>query len=110
MYAKTNWKLSMLYHGLPPAIVDKLFIVFQKHVKIERVLLYGSRAIGNYKPGSDIDLCIESKTLNLTELLEIENQLDDLLLPWKIDLSVINSIDNPDLLNHIKTKGIMFYP
>ncbi len=100
----------MLDHGLPPAAVDKLFSIFQKHAKIKKVILYGSRAMGNYKHGSDIDLCIESNTLNLTELLEIENQLDDLLLPWKIDLSLLHSIDNQDLLNHIKIKGVVFYP
>ena len=66
--------------------------------------------MGNYKHASDIDLCIESNTLSLSELMDIENQLDDLLLPWKIDLSVIHSIDNQDLLHHIKTKGIVFHP
>ncbi len=48
--------------------------------------------------GSDIDLSIESDTLSFSELLAIENQIDDLLLPWKIDLSLKNQIDNPDVL------------
>ena len=44
-------------------------------------VLYGSRALGTCRPGSDIDLCIEGESLGLTELLSIENRMDDLLLP-----------------------------
>ena len=72
--------------------------------------MYGSRAMGNYKLGSDIDLCIEAESLDLIKLLKIENQLDDLLLPWKIDLSLKHTIDNPALLEHMNSFGVVFYP
>jgi predicted nucleotidyltransferase len=49
-------------------------------------VLYGSRAKGNYRPGSDIDLTLLGESLNLTELQKIELELDDLMLPYKIDL------------------------
>jgi predicted nucleotidyltransferase len=101
--------MAMKY-GLPESALKKMHAVFQGYPQIDKVLLYGSRAMGTYKVGSDIDLCIESKTLSLTELLAIENQLDDLLLPWKIDLSLKNAIDNSDLLIHINEKGMLFYP
>jgi len=48
--------------------------------------------------------------LGLTELLSIENRIDDLLLPWKFDLSLLHQIDNPALLNHIRRVGVIFYP
>ena len=96
--------------GLPQSAINQINSVFEKYSKIEKVILYGSRAMGTYKLGSDIDLCILSKTLSLTDLLAIETQLDDLLLPWKIDLSLMNKIDNSDLLAHINTKGLVFYP
>ena len=47
--------------------------------------------------------------LNLTQLLKIENELDDLLLPWKIDLSLKHKIDNQALLQHIRDNGKIFY-
>ena len=95
-------------YGLPIDAVDALKKVFNQNNHIESVILYGSRAKGNYRPSSDIDLCLEGQKLTLKELLAIENQIDDLLLPWKIDLSLKHHIDNPGLLKHIKIVGIIF--
>jgi len=47
--------------------------------------------------------------MELTELLRIENELDDLMLPWKIDLSLKHNIDNPALVEHIRAVGVKFY-
>jgi len=95
--------------GLPIYVIDQLREVFRKHGAVNRVILYGSRAMGKARLGSDIDLCIDSDTLTLTELLAIENEIDDLLFPWKVDLSIKNKIDNPNLLEHINLVGIEFY-
>lgn len=96
--------------GLPQAAILKIQSVFQNFPQIDKVILFGSRALKTYRNGSDIDLCIESRTLSLSDQLVIENQLDDLLLPWKIDLVLKSNIDNPALLAHIEHKGIVFYP
>jgi len=96
-------------HGLPAEAIDKLNGVFRAWPQIESVILYGSRAKGNYRTGSDIDLCIRAEALRLPDLLAIENQIDELLLPWKVDLSLIDHIDNPDLLDHIRRVGTVFY-
>jgi predicted nucleotidyltransferase len=95
--------------GLPGHAVEKICGIFRDFSKIRRVVLYGSRALGTYRTGSDIDLCIEAESLGLTELLSIENRMDDLLLPWKLDLSLLHQIDNPALLDHIRRVGITFY-
>lgn len=95
--------------GLPIHVIHQLREVFRKYAAIDQVILYGSRAMGKARPGSDIDLCIDSDTLTLTELLAIENEIDDLLFPWKVDLSIRNKIDNPNLLEHINLVGIEFY-
>lgn len=96
-------------YGLPVTAIEKLAGVFRQYPAITRVIIYGSRAMGNYRTGSDIDLCIDSDSLNLTQLLKIENQIDDLLLPWKVDLSLKKTIDNPQLLEHMDTVGLTFY-
>ena len=83
---------SVIRYGLPSSALQKMNAVFQQYPGITKVVLYGSRAMGNYRQSSDIDLCIESDDLSLTELLAIETQLDDLLLPWNIDLSLKKSI------------------
>lgn len=73
--------------GLPPATLEKLNSVFAKHNAIDSVLIYGSRAKGNYRPGSDIDLSIKGGEIPFAELMQIENQIDDLMLPYTVDLS-----------------------
>lgn len=94
--------------GLSTETIQKLKLIFRQQPKIEKVILYGSRAKGNYKPGSDIDLTLVAPTMSLSELLNIENQIDDLLLPYKVDLSIFHLIENPDLVNHIERVGLEF--
>lgn len=95
--------------GLPSKAIDKINTVFLQYPHIDQVILYGSRAKGTYRNGSDIDLTLKSDTLTYRELLQIENQLDDLLLPYKIDLSLFRLIENPDLVEHIQRVGVVFY-
>jgi len=95
--------------GLTAETQKKLKNVFKDYPHIQKVLLYGSRAKGNFKPGSDIDITIIAPNSNLTELFKIENQIDDLLLPYKLDISLFHQIDNSNLIEHINRIGIELY-
>lgn len=95
--------------GLPPHAVEKICSVFQAWPQVERVTLYGSRAKGSYRPESDIDLTIDGEGLALEQLLAMESQIDELLLPWMVDLSLRARIENPALLEHIARVGVPFY-
>jgi predicted nucleotidyltransferase len=78
--------------------------------QVEQAILYGSRAKGNYKRGSDIDLTLQGGAdLTLTVLYHIMDELDDLLLPYQIDLSIWHLIDDLALREHIKRVGQPFY-
>lgn len=70
-----------------------------------RATVYGSRAKGNFRPGSDIDLTLEGPELTFRDLTRISTALDDLMLPWKIDLSLLSHMDNPALRQHIERVG-----
>lgn len=94
--------------GLPQAACDRIVTVLRDYPEIDRATIFGSRAKGNYRPGSDIDLCLDAPALSMRRRLELENRLDDLLLPWKIDLLVREEIDNQALLDHIERVGIAF--
>jgi predicted nucleotidyltransferase len=94
--------------GLPAHAVARMRAVFSAHPAIEQVLLFGSRARGNYKNGSDIDLALTGQ-IDFSELARIAWELDDLLLPWEIDLLQYDSIRNPDLREHIDRVGQIFY-
>jgi predicted nucleotidyltransferase len=99
----------MIQFGLKQEDIDKINQVFASYEGIDSVVVYGSRAKGNFKLGSDIDLTIIENSLTFAEFLEIENTLDDLLLPYKIDLSLKRKISNMDLLSHIDRVGKLFY-
>ncbi len=95
--------------GLTDLHIKKIQSVFASYSSIKKAIIYGSRAKGNYRIGSDIDLCLIGLNLDLSLLSKIENQLDDLLLPYTIDLSILSKIENNDLVDHINRKGILFY-
>lgn len=95
--------------GLKKSTIERINSVFFRHPQIDQVIIYGSRAKGNYRNGSDIDLSIKGEAVTLSELMKIETELDDLLLPYKIDLSLLHRINDADVIDHIKRMGVFFY-
>jgi len=83
--------------------------IFSDFSVIEQVILYGSRAIGTNQKASDIDLTLKGPSISLADRNKIANRLDDLLLPYTIDLSIYNAIDNITLLDHINRVGQLIY-
>jgi predicted nucleotidyltransferase len=82
--------------------------VLAAHPRVHQAILFGSRAKGNYKNGSDIDLALTGPA-DYSELSNIACELDDLLLPWEIDLLDFDNITNQDLREHISRIGQVFY-
>jgi predicted nucleotidyltransferase len=95
--------------GLKSKTISKINAIFAKYPQVEEVLLYGSRAKGNFKNGSDIDLAIKGKKLTLAIINKINHEIDNLLLPYSFDVSIIGQINNSDLIDHIKRMGKRFY-
>ena len=95
--------------GLKAEVFEAICKIFLNHPEVEKVVIYGSRAKGNYKPASDIDLCLQVANLDLTILNKIFWELDDLLLPYTFDLSVYHQLNSQDLLEHIQRIGVLFY-
>jgi predicted nucleotidyltransferase len=96
-------------YGLSDDTIYKICTVFKEYPVIKTVILYGSRAKGNYREGSDIDLTLKGNNLDLMTLNQISLMLDDLLLPYKFDLSIYDFLTHTDILEHIKRVGIIFY-
>lgn len=96
-------------YGLNEDTIERIVRVIKNHPQVERVIIYGSRAKGNYKPSSDIDLTLVGEQVTLEIMNKISWQLDDLLLPYTIDLSIFHHIHQSDLLDHIKRVGSSFY-
>lgn len=96
-------------YGLKLSVVKKMQEIFSAFPQVEEVILYGSRAKGNFKNSSDIDLTIKGENLNLKLINKISFCLDDLFLPQTFDLSIFNHISSPDLVEHIERVGQVFY-
>ena len=98
--------------GLSVATIDKIHGVLAQHPNVQRAVIYGSRAKGNFKPGSDIDLTLfaaEGKDISHRELADILDEVDDLLLPYTMDLSAFEHLNHDKLREHIERVGVVFY-
>ncbi|GAB4579191.1 MAG: nucleotidyltransferase domain-containing protein [Anaerolineales bacterium] len=99
-----------LRFGLQEATIQKINTVLSRYPQVEQAILYGSRAKGNYKNGSDIDLTLcGGDDLTLNVLYRIMDELDDLLLPYTMDVSIFNDIEDEALIGHIRRVGVKFY-
>lgn len=95
--------------GLNSDETEKLEAVFGGEPSIVEVVLYGSRAKGTYRPGSDIDLTLKGEGLTTSFLMSLAVKIDDLLLPYEVDLSIYEHIENRDLMDHISRFGQVVY-
>ncbi|MCD8274965.1 MAG: nucleotidyltransferase domain-containing protein [Alistipes sp.] len=73
------------------------------------MILYGSRAKGNYKPFSDVDIVLIGDELTQQDLNRIVLEVDDLLLPYQFDIAIFQNLTNPELIDHIRRRGIVIY-
>ena len=92
--------------GLPEKILNQIIACLSQHSEIHWVKIYGSRAIGNYKTGSDIDLAISSD-VKIPPGLSFE--LDDLSTPYLFDVTHYESLKNENLKSHIDRVGKIIY-
>ena len=96
-------------YGLTDSTIQKITNVLSGFEEVQEAIIYGSRVKGNFRPGSDIDLAFKGDQLNSTIVGKIDEQLDDLLLPYIFDLSIYHHISNTALLEHIDRIGQKLY-
>ncbi len=96
-------------YGLKECTIAKLVSLFASVPEIQQAILYGSRAKGTFRNSSDIDLTLRGDLVSHSQLQQLENKIDDLLLPYGVDLSLLHQITNPELLDHINRVGIVLY-
>jgi predicted nucleotidyltransferase len=95
--------------GLLRKDIDSLISILRTNTKVDKIILFGSRAKGNFDPGSDIDIAIKGQLLKLDDILESKVRIENLSLPYKIDLIIYESINEPDLISHIDRVGVSLF-
>jgi len=96
--------------GISNKTYEAINSVFKNYPNIIAVKVFGSRATDNYSEGSDIDLCVFSKhTIEFNTFLSIRKDIDNLNIPYKVDLCRYDKINNNKLIEHINQVGIIFY-
>lgn len=88
--------------------LEKIQKIFRKYPQIQEVILFGSRAKGTSREGSDIDLALKGKNIDSRLLTQIGLDYDALYLPWKLDVIAYDTIESPELKDHIDRVGIPF--
>jgi predicted nucleotidyltransferase len=94
--------------GLPDKTIGLINGIFAEYPGIEKVLIYGSRARGDYRNGSDIDLTMIGD-ISFRDEIHIGSLIDDLPIPYMCDLSNLKNIKNENLVEHIERVGLVFY-
>jgi hypothetical protein len=96
-------------HGLTEKTVAQIIDVLAGFPEVEKALLFGSRAKGTYRRGSDIDLALIGGNLNWQTAGRIDSALDDLPLPHRFSLIVFGSSTDPEVAAHIRRVGIPLF-
>lgn len=95
--------------GLSEKSTATLNKILAAYPHVEKAILYGSRAMGNYKNGSDIDLSLQGESLDQRIIFKLTQDFAESSLPYKVDVSVFEQIESAKLKEHIKRVGVVFY-
>ena len=90
--------------GLPQPACQRLLDVLQQSPKVEEVWLFGSRAMGRHREGSDLDLCLFGEAITHLDRLQLMHAIDELLLPWPVDLALRHEMPD-ELMAHLSRVG-----
>lgn len=95
--------------GLTQKTIDKISSVFENYSEIVEVIIYGSRAKGNFREGSDIDLTLKGINISNNILSKINQQIDDLNTPYLYDISIFEKLESLEFIEHINKVGKTLY-
>ena len=95
--------------GIKTAHREALIDILAANPKVEQVVLFGSRALGNYRPNSDIDLALYGKALSLDDLARFQEQIEATTIPHHVDLLLADRIENDRLRRHIEEQGVVWF-
>lgn len=95
---------------LAPHDIKHITHLLRQYTAVKQALLFGGRAKGNYKSGSDVDIALKGSQLTQYTIAAIADFLnEETLMPYHFDVLNYHSIDNPQLVTHIDRVGVLLY-
>lgn len=79
--------------------------ILQQFHQVREVYIFGSRAMGTFKPGSDLDLAVMND-IDHKSVIELHAAFEESDLPFRVDVLAYWSVTNPDIKSHIDRVGI----
>ncbi len=95
--------------GLKDVEISALCNVLASVPEVEEAIIYGSRARGTNRISSDIDITLKGSNLTYLQLALLDAKIDDLYLPYFVDLSLFSMLRNTDLIESIEREGKVLY-
>ncbi len=94
--------------GLSEKTIEILKQYFAEIPQVKQVKIYGSRAMGTFRNGSDIDFAIFGD-VDKNLIKQIAYEIDELETPYMFDITDYSTIQNVDLKDHIDRVGKVFF-
>lgn len=88
---------------------EELINIFSKYEEIERVVIFGSRARGDYKKTSDIDICLFGDKVDHAVLSKVWFDIEEINTYLSFDIVNYNELVKKELINNIVKEGIEIY-
>jgi predicted nucleotidyltransferase len=95
--------------GIVETVFNELILLFSQNPNIEKAALFGSRAMGKFKDGSDIDIALFGENITLNDQLDLSIKLEKLGYPYTYDFQIHKNIKDKNMLDHIERIGIVIY-
>ena len=97
-------------YGLTDRDIKYIIESIKSFSEITEVILFGSRAKGNFKNGSDVDMAIKGENITHNTVTRLSYLLnEEKPLPYYFDIVHYEKINEPKLIEHIDRVGIVFY-
>jgi type I restriction enzyme S subunit len=95
--------------GLKDKHREAMIDILSANERVDRVVLFGSRAMGTFTPTSDVDIVLYGPELTPTDRLQLAAAIEELSMPQQVDLLLHKSIKKRELIEHIEKHGVEWW-